>query len=211
METVVWVRAECIKGVERFQNRKQNVSDEHRSGRPVSVVTETVKHQIEQRIHDYRRVTIDETAVEFNMSYCSVYSIVHDDLGYSRWVPRQWSDDHKHAWLIICQEHLDHNVMKETPFSIELWQGTSPGYTFMNQRGRDNRCGGSTRCLLPTKNFKTQASGGKVMLTIFWDVDGPIFVHFQEKGQTATSALYSDMLVNELKPAIRSKLRGLFS
>jgi len=33
--------------VERFQNG-QNVSDEHRRGRPVSVATETVKQQIEQ-------------------------------------------------------------------------------------------------------------------------------------------------------------------
>jgi hypothetical protein len=40
------------------------------------------------------------------------------------------------------------------------------------------------------------------MLTIFRDVNGPILVHFQEKGQTVTSARYSDMLVNELKPAI---------
>ena len=49
------------------------------------------------------------------------------------------------------------------------------------------------------------------MLTIFWDVNGPILVHFQEKGQTVTSARYSDMLVNDLKPAIRSKRRGLLS
>ena len=62
-----------------------------------------------------------------------------------------------------------------------------------------------------SKKFKTQASAGKVMLTIFWDVNGPILVHFQEKGQTVTSARYSDMLVNELKPAIRSKHRGLLS
>ena len=33
--------------VERFQNRRQNVSDEHRSGRPVSVASETVKQQVE--------------------------------------------------------------------------------------------------------------------------------------------------------------------
>ena len=44
-----------------------------------------------------------------------------------------------------------------------------------------------------------------------WDVNGPILVHFQEKGQTVTSARYSDMLVNELKSAIRSKRRGLLS
>jgi len=49
------------------------------------------------------------------------------------------------------------------------------------------------------------------MLTIFWDVNGPILVHFQEKGQTVTSAQYSDMLVNELKPTIQSKCRGLLS
>jgi hypothetical protein len=34
--------------VERFQNGRQNVSDERRSGRPVSVATETVKQQIKQ-------------------------------------------------------------------------------------------------------------------------------------------------------------------
>jgi len=33
--------------VERFQNRRQNVSDEHRSRRPVSVAIETVKQQVE--------------------------------------------------------------------------------------------------------------------------------------------------------------------
>jgi len=64
---------------------------------------------------------------------------------------------------------------------------------------------------LANKKFKTQASPGKVMLTIIWDVNGPILVHFQEKSQTVTSAQYSDMLVNELKPAIRSKRRGLLS
>ena len=61
------------------------------------------------------------------------------------------------------------------------------------------------------KKFKTQHSAGKVMLTIFWDVNGSILVHFQEKGQTVTSDRYSDMLVNELKPMIWSKRRGLLS
>ena len=36
-------------------------------------------------------------------------------------------------------------------------------------------------------------------------------MHFQEKVQNVTSAQYSDMVVNELKPAIRSKHRGLLS
>jgi hypothetical protein len=98
--------------VERFQNGGQNVSDEHQSRRPVSVAT--VKQQIEQRIRDYRRVTIDEIAVKLNMSHGYAYNIIHDDLGYrkvcSRWVPRQLSDDHKSARQSICQEYLDHHA-----------------------------------------------------------------------------------------------------
>ena len=49
------------------------------------------------------------------------------------------------------------------------------------------------------------------MLPIFWDVNGPIWVHFQEKGQTVTCARYSDVLVYKMKPAIRSKHQGLLS
>jgi phage-related protein len=49
----------------KVSNGIQNVSDELQSGRQVSMATETVKQQIEQRIRDYRQVTMDEIAVEF--------------------------------------------------------------------------------------------------------------------------------------------------
>ena len=105
--------------VERFQNGRQNVSDEHPSGRPISVATETAKQQIKQRIRDYRRVTIDKIAVKFNMSHdCAQY--FRDDLGYrkvcSRWVPRQLSDYHKRARQTNCQEHLNHHVHEGDAF-----------------------------------------------------------------------------------------------
>jgi len=103
--------------VERFQNGRQNFSDEHRRGRPVSVASETVKQKIKQRIHDYRQVTIDEIFIAFNMSHGSGYNIVHNDLGYrkvcSRWVPRQLSDDHKRARQTIYQEHLDRHSRED--------------------------------------------------------------------------------------------------
>jgi hypothetical protein len=57
------------------------------------------------------------------------------------------------------------------------------------------------------KEFKTQASAGNVMLTVFWDINTSILVQFQEKGQKVTSAGYSDMLVNYLKTPIGSKRR----
>ena len=59
-----------------------------------------------------------------------------------------------------------------------------------------------------SKKFKSQPSAGKLMLTVFWDSQGPILEHYMEKGVTVTSVNYCNMLRNELRPAIRSKRRG---
>jgi len=61
------------------------------------------------------------------------------------------------------------------------------------------------------KKFKMQPSAGKLMLTVFWDSQGPILETYQERGTTVTSATYCDILQRELKPAIRSKRRGKLS
>ena len=58
-----------------------------------------------------------------------------------------------------------------------------------------------------SKKFKSQRSAGNLMLTVFWDSQGPILEHYMEKGVTVTSVNYCNMLRNELKPAIRSKWR----
>jgi len=49
------------------------------------------------------------------------------------------------------------------------------------------------------------------MLTLFWDVHGPILVHIQAHGQTVNGANYCAILQNELKPAICKKRRGMLS
>ncbi|UYV76704.1 hypothetical protein LAZ67_14001830 [Cordylochernes scorpioides] len=60
------------------------------------------------------------------------------------------------------------------------------------------------------KKIRSQRSAGKVLLTIFWDVDGPICVDFFSSRQRMNSDLYCDILVNKLKPGIRNK-RGKLS
>jgi len=59
--------------------------------------------------------------------------------------------------------------------------------------------------------FKMQPSAGKLMLTAFWDSQGPILETYQERGTTVISAAYRDMLQRELKPAICSIRRGKLS
>ena len=120
----------------------------------------------------------------------------------SRWVPRRLSDDHKRAWQTICHEHLDHHACEGDAFLHRFVIGDE--YWVYHYEPESKRQWMQWKHLLSpaSKKFKTQASAGKVTLTIFLDVNGNILVHFQEKGQTVTSARYSNMLVNELKPVI---------
>ena len=60
------------------------------------------------------------------------------------------------------------------------------------------------------KKSKTQPSAGKLMLTVFWDSQGPVLEHYQERS-SINGARYSEMLTDRLKPAIRSKRQGLLS
>ena len=47
------------------------------------------------------------------------------------------------------------------------------------------------------------------MLTLFWDQRGVILEHYMPRGNTVNSATYADLLQNHLRPAIKSKGRGL--
>jgi hypothetical protein len=59
---------------------------------------------------------------------------------------------------------------------------------------------------LAKEKLKTQLSAGKVMLTVFWDSQGPILEPYQERGTTVNSAHYSEILRDKLKPAIQGLL-----
>jgi len=55
----------------------------------------------------------------------------------------------------------------------------------------------------PTKKkFKMHPTAGRLMLTVFWDLQWLLLEHYQERGSTVNSAHYSEMQCDEIKPAI---------
>ena len=89
---------------------------------------------------------------------------------------------------MICQEHLDSHAREGDAFLHRTVTGDEYWvYHYGPESKRQSMQWKHPSSPASTK-FKTQASTGKVMLTIFWDVNGPILVHFQEKGQTVTSS-----------------------
>jgi histone-lysine N-methyltransferase SETMAR len=59
------------------------------------------------------------------------------------------------------------------------------------------------------KKFKAHPTAGKLMITVFGESKGLLLEHYEGRVSTMNSARYSEMQCDKLKPAIRSKRRGL--
>lgn len=65
---------------------------------------------METVVQEDRRRTVKSIAMTLDMSYGSVYDILHDTLGYrkvaARWVPRSLTEDNKADRMMTCLDHL---------------------------------------------------------------------------------------------------------
>jgi hypothetical protein len=145
-----------------------------------------------------RRGTIDEIAEQLNISIGSAYSVVHDNLQfhklYARWVPKELTDEHKRMRLDICSRHSarrreeDDNFLQRIVTGDETWIHHCQPQT--NRKSIQWKHPSSP----VAKKFMTQPSAGKLMLTIFWDSQGPILETYLERGTTVTNATCYDVV-----------------
>jgi hypothetical protein len=187
------------------------VTDEERLGHRTTATTAQNEERARELILQNRRVTVNKIAKQLNMSIGSAYSVVHDNLQFhkvcARWVPKELTDGHKHMRLEICSRHLVRYRKEGDNFLQWIITGEENGVHHYQPEAKWKSM--QWKYLSSAaKKFKMQPSAGKLMLTIFWDSQGPVLETYLERGTTVTSATYCDVLQGELKPAIRSKRGG---
>ena len=87
------------KWVRMFNEGRENVHDEARSGHP-SLVNDVLVHKVNERVRDDRHFTISDLSLHFPwISRILLYDLVSSHLGYrkvcARWVPKMLSEEHK--------------------------------------------------------------------------------------------------------------------
>jgi histone-lysine N-methyltransferase SETMAR len=201
--------------VEYFNNGRTTLQDEPRSGRPTTSLTATNVEQADKIIRENRRTTVTEMAEKLGISSTSAYSIIHDTLNFrkvcARWVPKQLTEEHKATRVERCAVFLQQYREEGDTFLKRIVTGDETWVHYYEPESKQQSMSWKHPKSPAPKKLKSTASAGKVLLTVFWDWKGPILEHYQEKGQTVNSERYSVMLESELKPAIRSKRRGMLS
>jgi histone-lysine N-methyltransferase SETMAR len=159
---------------------------------------------VEAIAKDNRRVTVHEIAAHLDMSDGSAHHIIHVLQFHkvsARWVPRQLTAELKERSVDACQELLKRFEAEDDSFLERIVMGDE---TWVHYHQPETKKASHTSSPKP-KKFRTQPSAGTVMLTLFWDERGVILEHCMARGNTVTSATYSDLLKNHLRPAMKSK------
>jgi hypothetical protein len=113
-----------------FKNGHTSVTDADSLGHPITATTTQNEERARELILHNRRVTADEIAEQLNISIGSAYSVMHDKFQfhkvYTRWVPKELTDEHKNMRLDTCSHHLaryckDHNFLQQIITGNETW------------------------------------------------------------------------------------------
>jgi histone-lysine N-methyltransferase SETMAR len=196
--------------VQYFGTGATHLNDKHRSGRPSSAATEKNKIRVDEMIQKDRRVTVLDIMNELEIGSSAVQRIIND-LGYrkvcARWVPRQLTDELKRRRLDICKELLVRYQSEGDTFMTSIVTGDE---TWVHHHEPETKRQSMQWRHLGSpspKKFKLAPSAGKLMMTIFWDVDGVILTDFLPKGETINSIQYQETL-KKLAAAIHRKRPG---
>jgi len=208
-------RRSVYEWIEKFQHGRTSLKDEEGAGRPSTSITDSNVEDARAMILENRRVNIDEMANHFEISHGSAYDIIHNRLGFrkvcARLVPKQLTEEHRNNRVAICQRLLDRYANEDEAFLTRIVTGDETWIHYFAPESKRQSLEWKHPGSPVKKKFKSQPSAGKVLLTIFWDPQGVILEHYLERGAAVNSVGYSEMLSTELKPAIRTKRRGLLS
>lgn len=182
-----------------------DLKDQMRIGRPAQAVCEQNLEKVDQLIQSNRRITINEISDMVGVSRGSVGTMINE-LGYSKvcakWVPRQLTDDMKRQRVEASTELLELHDQGGPSFLKRIVTGDETWVHHYEpeskRRSMEWRHSDSPR----KKKFKSQASAGKVMATVFWDQEGVILVDFMPKGTTINSEAYI-LTLTKLKIRLR--------
>jgi hypothetical protein len=166
----------------------------------VSVITEEKIAAVDKLVQDNRRITVRELSTAINISMGSIHQILHAHPGYQKvcaqWMPKHLADEQKNLRMGICMEVLcryqtdGEGFLEQIATGDETWcRHFDPATKRMSQELRHP---GSPR---PKKAWSS-AAAGKVMLTVFVDIHGPLLLEWMPVGATINAQRYCDTLQN---------------
>jgi len=179
-----------VQRVKASESEEMDLHDRPWSGRPATATSPDMLQRANDIIHVDRRITSRQLAVKLSVSNGSAMAII-DALGYSkvctRWVPRSLTTDHRHQRKAICSELLECFDAEWEAFLSRIVTGDEPWAHHYEPETKRQSMEWHHPQSPRKKKFKTTPSARKLMITVFWDIDGVILVDVMARDETINS------------------------
>lgn len=191
-------QATVYRWVNRFRDGRESLEDDPRSGCPATSVYDATVRLVEDIVLEDRHVTYQEIEDRLGIAAPQVHKILHDRLQLNkvaaRWVPCLLGPEQKRNRIDACQELLRLEQSYGEDFWNRLITVDETWLPFYNPKTKAQSMEWRRRGEPPPIKAKIVPGAGKVMITVFWDIEGIILVDYLPKGDTITAKSYSDLL-----------------
>ena len=196
----------------RFREGREDVEDDPKSGRPTTSRTNENVERVREKVRSDRRLTVRMIADELSMNSERVWRIITEDLGMrkvcAKMVPRLLNDGQKENRVQVCQD-----ILKQLEITPDLLSRVVTGdeswifeYDPLTKRQSLKWKSASSPRPKKARLFKSKI---KVMLIVFFDVHGIVYLEFLPQGQTINQNVYKDIL-RRLMRLVKEKRRELW-
>lgn len=173
--------------VRLFQQGRQSLEDDPRSGRPNTAITDENIENVKKYVLNDRRIKIWQIAEELGISKERIGEILHNYLHMNkisaRWVPKMLTPLDKQRrvetsleFLDLCKDNLD-EICSRIVTVDETW------IRQYDPESKQESMQWIEKGEKPPKKFKVEKSTSKLMATIFWDSEGILLINYLPKKQ----------------------------
>lgn len=180
----------CYNWFEKFRTGDITLADEPR-GRPTPAINDDL---LIAEISKDHRLSSRELGEKFNVDHKTILNHLHR-LGYvsrlGAWVPHSLSDSQKWQRMSICGALLSRVDSHPHSFYPYLITGDEKWVLSVNfRRKRQWVAEGET----PEPDVKPEVHQKKFMLSVFWDIEGPLFWELLDPETTLNKEKYAEQL-----------------
>ena len=204
--------------IAKFNSGLDSIQDASRSGRRRTAVTPKNISKISNILKSDARYTSPEIAQMTGISEASARRILKKNLGLSRkvarWIPHILTKDQLTQRVKMAKKLLKLYPKFERKGFVNIVTGDETWVHFFEpHRKIDNKIWATRHARRPVIAKRT-ISVKKVMLAVFFDINGPIIQVSVPKGRTVTGTLYKRKILKKLnkyfeKRRPRTGLRGV--
>jgi histone-lysine N-methyltransferase SETMAR len=193
---------QCQEWFKRFREGDFDLSDRPRSGQPRKVDNDELRALVESD----PRLPSRELAIRLGVSQRAVIDHLHEIGKVNRvgvWVPHELSAENLQQRLSICTSLLARQELD--PFLKRIVTGDEKWVLYVNVE-RKNQWLTPGQKPIPTP--KAGLHPKKVLLCVWWDIEGIIHFELLDMNETITANIYCQQL-DRLKAAIKEKRPSL--